>query len=211
MSVITISREFGSGGDLLAQSVARTLGYHPGDKAFVGAVLCEHGVAEFDVEYEKQPGFRESFDVEWAGAARHHGAHAQQGYPCCGAPRQCRYPWAQRLRHPGRPCGRVARAPACAGRRPDRDGPHRAESLVGDAAAQVKEKTGFALPSSNRSITCRGMPCTASMSLSTPRAFRSRWRSGDRGSRIARPEPRRQADDQAVGNRRGDGAGGGRG
>ena len=47
MSVITISREFGSGGDLLAQSVARTLGYHLVDKAFVGAVLCEYGVAEF--------------------------------------------------------------------------------------------------------------------------------------------------------------------
>lgn len=66
MSVITISREFGSGGDLLAQSVARTLGYHLVDKAFVGAVLCEYGVAEFDVEYEKQPGFWESFDVERA-------------------------------------------------------------------------------------------------------------------------------------------------
>lgn len=66
MSVITISREFGSGGDLLAENVAGALGYHLVDKAFVGAVLCQYGLAEFDIEYEKQPGFWESFDVERA-------------------------------------------------------------------------------------------------------------------------------------------------
>ena len=53
MTVITISREFGSGGDLLAEKVAHSLGYHLVDKAFVSAVLCQYGLAEFDVEYEK--------------------------------------------------------------------------------------------------------------------------------------------------------------
>jgi cytidylate kinase len=66
MTVITISREFGSGGDLLAERVARALGYHLVDKAFISAVLCQYGIAEFDVEYEKQPGFWGSFDTEKA-------------------------------------------------------------------------------------------------------------------------------------------------
>jgi len=64
MTAITISREFGSGGDQLAERVARALGYHLVDKAFIGAVLCQYGLAEFDVEYEKQPGFWEGFDSE---------------------------------------------------------------------------------------------------------------------------------------------------
>ena len=55
MTVITISREFGSGGDVLAEKVAHSLGYHLVDKAFVSAVLRQYGVAEFDVEYENRP------------------------------------------------------------------------------------------------------------------------------------------------------------
>ena len=66
MTVITISREFGSFGDLLAERVAHTLGYHLVDKAFVSAVLCQYGFAEFDLEYEKQPGFWEGFDTQKA-------------------------------------------------------------------------------------------------------------------------------------------------
>lgn len=64
MTVITISREFGSYGDVLAERVARTLGCHLVDKAFVSDVLRQYGVAEFDLEYEKQPGFWDGFDVE---------------------------------------------------------------------------------------------------------------------------------------------------
>ena len=64
MTVITISREFGSYGDLLAERVAQTLGYHLVDKAFVSKVLCQYGFSEFDLEYEKQPGFWEGFDLE---------------------------------------------------------------------------------------------------------------------------------------------------
>ena len=66
MTVITISREFGSGGDLLAEKVAHALGYHLVDKAFVSAVLGQYGLSEFDIEYEKQPGFWEGFDTEKA-------------------------------------------------------------------------------------------------------------------------------------------------
>jgi cytidylate kinase len=66
MTVITISREYGSGGDLLAEKVAHSLGYHLVDKAFVSAVLCQYGLAEFDIEYEKKPGFWEGFDTEKA-------------------------------------------------------------------------------------------------------------------------------------------------
>lgn len=66
MTVITISREFGSVGDLLAERVAAALNYHFVDKAFVSSVLCQYGLAEFDLEYEKQPGFWESFDTEKA-------------------------------------------------------------------------------------------------------------------------------------------------
>lgn len=64
MTVITISREFGSGGDLLAERVARSLGYHLVDKEFISGVLCQYGLSEFDVEYEKQPGFWDGFDAE---------------------------------------------------------------------------------------------------------------------------------------------------
>ena len=66
MTVITISREYGSGGDQLAEKVAQALGYHLVDKAFVSAVLCQYGLTEFDSEYEKQPGFWEGFDTEKA-------------------------------------------------------------------------------------------------------------------------------------------------
>lgn len=64
MTVITISREFGSGGDLLAEKVASALGYHLVDKAFISEVLRQYGLAEFDIEYEKQPGFWDGFDTE---------------------------------------------------------------------------------------------------------------------------------------------------
>ena len=66
MTVITISREFGSFGDVLAERVAHALGYHLVDKAFVSAVLRQYGVAEFDLEYETQPGFWDGLDVQKA-------------------------------------------------------------------------------------------------------------------------------------------------
>ena len=64
MSVITISREFGSEGDTIAEKVAQTLGYHLVDKALIGAVLSQYGMVEFDKEYDELPGFWERFDAQ---------------------------------------------------------------------------------------------------------------------------------------------------
>jgi cytidylate kinase len=64
MSVITISRDFGSEGDYVAQTIAQTLGYHFVDKEFFSKILSEYGLIEFDREYDVLPGFWEKFDVE---------------------------------------------------------------------------------------------------------------------------------------------------
>ena len=64
MSVITISREFGSEGDTIAQKVAQDLGFHFVDKKFIGHILGEYGFVEFDKEYDTLPGFWERFDAQ---------------------------------------------------------------------------------------------------------------------------------------------------
>ena len=63
MTVITISREFGCYGDLLAERVARTLKFHLVDKAFIRDVLAQYGLTEFDEEYESKAG--SSGDDAW--------------------------------------------------------------------------------------------------------------------------------------------------
>jgi cytidylate kinase len=62
MSVITISREFGSGGAAIAQRVAQTAALHLADKQLIGAVLAQYGVVEFDREYDSIPSFWDRFD-----------------------------------------------------------------------------------------------------------------------------------------------------
>ena len=64
MSVITISREFGSGGDTSAHQVAQTLGYHFVDQKFIGVILGQYGYVEFDKEYATLPTFWERFDAQ---------------------------------------------------------------------------------------------------------------------------------------------------
>lgn len=64
MSVITISREYGSEGDAVARQVARSLGYHFVDKKFIGTILGQYGYVEFDKEYESLPSFWERFDAQ---------------------------------------------------------------------------------------------------------------------------------------------------
>ena len=64
MSVITISREFGSNGDYIARMVAKELGCHFVDKEFVGDVLEEYGYVEFDREYQSLPGFWERLNAQ---------------------------------------------------------------------------------------------------------------------------------------------------
>jgi CMP/dCMP kinase len=64
MSAITISREFGSEGDYIAQQAAQRLGFHFVDKKFIGRILGEYGYVEFDKEYDNLPGFWERFDAQ---------------------------------------------------------------------------------------------------------------------------------------------------
>jgi cytidylate kinase len=64
MSTITISRDYGSDGDVIAQQVAQTLGYHLVDLKFIGTILAQYGYVEFDKEYRNLPTFWERFDAE---------------------------------------------------------------------------------------------------------------------------------------------------
>jgi len=64
MSVITISREFGSGGDVVARQVAHALDFHFVDQKFVSTILGQYGYVEFDKEYANLPTFWERFDAQ---------------------------------------------------------------------------------------------------------------------------------------------------
>ena len=64
MAVITISRELGSEGDFIAREVARILGYHFVDKAFIGNVLNQYGLVGFDNAYDSLPTFWEKFNAQ---------------------------------------------------------------------------------------------------------------------------------------------------
>jgi cytidylate kinase len=64
MSVITISREFGSEGDLIAHQVAQSLNYHFVDQKFIGDILGQYGYVEFDKEFKTLPTFWERFDAQ---------------------------------------------------------------------------------------------------------------------------------------------------
>jgi HD-like signal output (HDOD) protein len=48
MSVITISRDFGSEGEYIAEKIAQTLGYHLVDKEFFTTVLNQYGLVWAD-------------------------------------------------------------------------------------------------------------------------------------------------------------------
>ncbi len=61
MSVITISREFGSDGSYIASKIAESLGYHLADKKMIGTVLDQYGLVEFDKEYDTIPSFWDKF------------------------------------------------------------------------------------------------------------------------------------------------------
>lgn len=62
MSVITISREFGSKGSYIAERVAQMLGYPLVDKGTIEKVLVQYGFVEFDKAYDSIPGFWALFD-----------------------------------------------------------------------------------------------------------------------------------------------------
>ena len=56
MAVITISREFGSGGLDIGQRVAKRLGYDFVDKRIVDGVFRQYGLTKFDDLYTSAPG-----------------------------------------------------------------------------------------------------------------------------------------------------------
>jgi cytidylate kinase len=72
MAVVTISREFGSLGSLVAEGAARTLGYHLADKGTIEAVLKDYGLVQFGDEYQHIPGFWERFDAQRREQRQHH-------------------------------------------------------------------------------------------------------------------------------------------
>lgn len=57
MSVLTISRDIGSGGLELARRVAEATGYRIADKSVIERVMREYGFVDFDERYEKTGGF----------------------------------------------------------------------------------------------------------------------------------------------------------
>jgi cytidylate kinase len=64
MSVITISREYGSGGAYIAQQVAETLGSHFAGKREIARLLGQQGFAGFSQEYDAvPPAFWTRFDA----------------------------------------------------------------------------------------------------------------------------------------------------
>lgn len=64
MAVITISRELGSEGSLIAEKAARALGYHLADKNTIATILNEYGLVQFDEMYRNIPGFWDRFDAQ---------------------------------------------------------------------------------------------------------------------------------------------------
>jgi cytidylate kinase len=64
MSVITISREFGSEGDRIAHQVSEALNHHFVDRKLIGTILGQYGYVEFDKEYASLPTFWERFDAQ---------------------------------------------------------------------------------------------------------------------------------------------------
>lgn len=64
MAAITISREFGSEGDTVAENTAQALDYHLVDKRWIGRLLAQYGLVEFDKEYNTLPGFWERFNAQ---------------------------------------------------------------------------------------------------------------------------------------------------
>ncbi len=62
MGVITISRQIGSGGTYIAESVAATLGLVLIDKEDIEAIMGEYGFSAFSAVYDSAPGFWGRYD-----------------------------------------------------------------------------------------------------------------------------------------------------
>ena len=65
MAVITVSRDYGSDGDVIAQQVGPNPGLPFGrPERSIGTILGQYGYVEFDKEYRNLPTFWERFDAE---------------------------------------------------------------------------------------------------------------------------------------------------
>lgn len=64
MAVITISREFGSGGFDIGQQVAKSLGYEFVDKRTADGILRQYGLTKFDVLYDSAPGILDLINAD---------------------------------------------------------------------------------------------------------------------------------------------------
>jgi cytidylate kinase len=64
MSVVTISREFGSLGSVVAEKTAQMLGYHLADKSTIEEIFRDYGLPKLEGEYDSIPGFWDRFAVE---------------------------------------------------------------------------------------------------------------------------------------------------
>jgi cytidylate kinase len=64
MSVITISREFGSLGSVVAEKTAQVLGYRLADKNTIEEIFRDYGLPKLEGEYDSIPGFWDRFAVE---------------------------------------------------------------------------------------------------------------------------------------------------
>lgn len=62
MTVLTISREYGSEGQHIAAVVAQALGYHLVDRHTIENILAQYGFVEFYKEYAAAPNFLDRLD-----------------------------------------------------------------------------------------------------------------------------------------------------
>jgi cytidylate kinase len=98
LPVITVSREFGSGGSHIAEEAARALGYHFVDKNTIEEIVRQYGLAYFDEDYVALPGFWDQFTARGERrsymmdilrrvtlAIAHHGNVVMLGRGCYGA------------------------------------------------------------------------------------------------------------------------------
>jgi hypothetical protein len=63
MSVITISREFGSEGSSIARQAAQALGYYLVEKNTLEKILSQYCFVQFGDEYESAPSYWERLDA----------------------------------------------------------------------------------------------------------------------------------------------------
>jgi len=62
MTVLTVSREYGSEGRRIAEVVAHTLGYHFVNKRTIEQILIQYGFADFYRDYDSAASFWDRFD-----------------------------------------------------------------------------------------------------------------------------------------------------